>query len=67
MKLWFSRRSPHIIATQLSYGESEMAAISDSIELKVSVDEIGQDLPTYLRHVEAGKTLIIMRNDRPIA
>lgn len=33
----------------------------------VTVDEIQRDLLKYLRQVEAGKTLVIVRLDKPIA
>lgn len=35
--------------------------------LNVTVDEIQRDPLKYLRQVEAGKTLIIVRSDQPIA
>jgi antitoxin (DNA-binding transcriptional repressor) of toxin-antitoxin stability system len=44
-----------------------MAAINNPIEIKISVDEIKQDLLAYLQHVEAGKTLVILKDSRPIA
>lgn len=33
----------------------------------VSVEEIGQDLAGYLRLVEAGETLLILKEDRVVA
>lgn len=33
----------------------------------ISIDEIGQDPLGYLRRVEAGETLLVMRADRPVA
>jgi antitoxin (DNA-binding transcriptional repressor) of toxin-antitoxin stability system len=35
--------------------------------LNVTVDEIQRDPLRYLRHVEEGETLVIIRSDRPIA
>lgn len=35
--------------------------------LTVSIDEIQRDPLKYLRQVEAGETLVIMRDDKPIA
>jgi len=35
--------------------------------LNVTVDEIQRDPLKYLRQVEAGATLVIMRSDKPIA
>ncbi|MGJ5673207.1 MAG: type II toxin-antitoxin system Phd/YefM family antitoxin [Nostochopsis sp.] len=35
--------------------------------LNVTVDEIQRDPLKYLRQVEAGETLVIVRSDRPIA
>lgn len=35
--------------------------------LNVSIDEIQRDPLKYLRQVEEGKTLIVVRCDRPIA
>ncbi len=35
--------------------------------VKVSVEEIGQDLVGYLRLVEAGETLLILKDGRVIA
>jgi len=35
--------------------------------LNVTVDEIQRDLLNYLRQVEAGETLIVLRSDQPIA
>lgn len=34
---------------------------------QVSIDEIQQDFSTYLRRVEAGETLVILREGIPIA
>src|SRR5437867_2008524 len=33
----------------------------------ISIDEIGRDLPGYLRRVEAGETLVILRAGKPVA
>jgi antitoxin (DNA-binding transcriptional repressor) of toxin-antitoxin stability system len=33
----------------------------------VSIEEIQQDLPRYLRSVEEGETLVITRADQPVA
>ena len=33
----------------------------------VTVSDIEQDLPGYLRRVEAGETVVVMRDGRPIA
>ena len=33
----------------------------------INVDEIGRDLPGYLRRVEAGETVVILRDGKPIA
>jgi prevent-host-death family protein len=33
----------------------------------VSVSEIQQDLPDYLRRVEAGEVVVVLRDGRPIA
>ena len=33
----------------------------------VSRDDIEQDLPGYLRRVEAGETVVVLRDGRPIA
>lgn len=35
--------------------------------LNVTVDEIQRDPLKYLRQVEAGETLVIVRSDKPIA
>lgn len=35
--------------------------------VNVTVDEIQQDPLKYLRQVEAGETLVIVRSDQPIA
>ncbi|WP_346291161.1 type II toxin-antitoxin system Phd/YefM family antitoxin [Sphaerothrix gracilis] len=35
--------------------------------MNVTVDEIQQDLLKYLRQVEAGETIVIVRSNRPIA
>ena len=35
--------------------------------VQVSVEEIQRDLPAYLRRVEAGETLIIVRAGQPVA
>jgi antitoxin (DNA-binding transcriptional repressor) of toxin-antitoxin stability system len=35
--------------------------------IRISVDEMGRDLPGYLRRVEAGETLVILRGETPIA
>jgi len=34
---------------------------------QVNVDDIKQNLPAYLRRVEAGETLVILRAGKPIA
>ena len=34
---------------------------------RVSVEEIKSDLATYLRRVEEGETLIVVRSDEPVA
>jgi antitoxin (DNA-binding transcriptional repressor) of toxin-antitoxin stability system len=33
----------------------------------VSVSDIEHDLPTYLRRVEAGETIVVLRDGQPIA
>ena len=35
--------------------------------IHVSIDDIQQDLSTYLQRVEAGETVVIVRSGRPIA
>ena len=35
--------------------------------IRVSLEEIASDLVRYLRRVEEGETLILLRSDRPIA
>jgi antitoxin (DNA-binding transcriptional repressor) of toxin-antitoxin stability system len=35
--------------------------------ITISIDEIGRDPLGYLRRVEAGETLLVMREDRPMA
>jgi len=35
--------------------------------MRVSVEEIQQDLSAFLQRVEAGETLIVMRTGKPIA
>ena len=39
----------------------------DKNTVQISVDEIAQDLTIYLQRVEAGKTLVIVRSDKPLA
>jgi len=33
----------------------------------ISVDEIKNDLPAYLQRVEAGETLVVVRDGKPVA
>ncbi|HYO50654.1 MAG TPA: type II toxin-antitoxin system prevent-host-death family antitoxin [Chloroflexia bacterium] len=33
----------------------------------ISIDEIGRDLPGYLRRVEAGEIVVILRDGKPVA
>jgi prevent-host-death family protein len=35
--------------------------------IRISIDEIGRDLPGYLRRVEAGETVVILRDGKPVA
>ncbi|HEX9989958.1 MAG TPA: type II toxin-antitoxin system prevent-host-death family antitoxin [Chloroflexia bacterium] len=35
--------------------------------ISISIDEIGRDLPGYLRRVEAGETVVILRDGKPVA
>jgi prevent-host-death family protein len=35
--------------------------------IRVSIDEIKRDFPTYLQRVEAGETLVIVAAGRPVA
>ena len=35
--------------------------------IRISVDEMGRDLAGYLRRVEAGETLVILRAGKPVA
>lgn len=35
--------------------------------IRISIDEIGRDLPGYLRRVEAGETMVILRDGKPVA
>jgi antitoxin (DNA-binding transcriptional repressor) of toxin-antitoxin stability system len=35
--------------------------------IRVNLDEINGDLAAYLKRVENGETLILMRSDRPVA
>ncbi len=35
--------------------------------IRISVDEMGRDLPGYIQRVEAGETLVIVRGGRPVA
>ncbi|HET6312555.1 MAG TPA: type II toxin-antitoxin system Phd/YefM family antitoxin [Chloroflexia bacterium] len=34
---------------------------------RISVDEMGRDLPGYIQRVEAGETLVIVRGGKPVA
>jgi len=44
-----------------------MHVIDSNFAVQVSVDEVKRDLSAYLRRVEAGETLIIVRAGRPMA
>ena len=44
-----------------------MAVIHNAPGIKVNIDEIKQDLLTYLQRVENGETLIIMKTGKPMA
>jgi antitoxin (DNA-binding transcriptional repressor) of toxin-antitoxin stability system len=44
-----------------------MAVIHNAPGIKVNIDEIKQDLLTYLNRVENGETLIIMKTGKPMA
>ena len=35
--------------------------------IRISVDEMGRDLPGYIQRVEAGETLVIVRGGKPVA
>jgi antitoxin (DNA-binding transcriptional repressor) of toxin-antitoxin stability system len=35
--------------------------------IRISVDEMGRDLPGYIRRVEAGETVVILRGGKPVA
>ncbi len=35
--------------------------------IRISVDEMGRDLPGYIERVEAGETLVIVRGGKPVA
>ena len=41
--------------------------VESHVMVWVSEEEIGQDLPTYLRRVEAGETLVIIKAGKPMA
>jgi len=41
--------------------------VESHVMIWVSEEEIGQDLPTYLRRVEAGETLVIIKAGKPMA
>ena len=44
-----------------------MAVIHNAPGIKVSIDDIKQDLLAYLQRVENGETLIIMKTGKPMA
>ena len=44
-----------------------MAVINNAPSVKVSIDDIKQNLLTYLNRVENGETLIIMKTGKPMA
>ena len=44
-----------------------MTVIDDPLTVRVSVDEITRDLLAYLRRVEAGEVLVIVRAGKPVA
>ena len=35
--------------------------------IRISVDEMGRDLPGYIRRVEAGETVVILREGKAVA
>jgi len=44
-----------------------MSTVENHIVTWVSEEEIRQDLLTYLRRVEAGETLVVLRDGKPMA
>ena len=44
-----------------------MPVIDSNFTTQVSIDEVERDLPAYLRRVEAGETLVIVKAGRPMA
>ena len=44
-----------------------MTVIDDPLTVRVSVDEITRDLLAYLRRVEAGEVLVVVRGGKPVA
>jgi antitoxin (DNA-binding transcriptional repressor) of toxin-antitoxin stability system len=44
-----------------------MSTVENHIVTWVSEEEIKQDLLTYLRRVEAGETLVVLRDGKPMA
>jgi antitoxin (DNA-binding transcriptional repressor) of toxin-antitoxin stability system len=46
---------------------AEQTTVETHAVIWVSEEEIGQDLPTYLRRVEAGEAFLIMKAGKPMA
>ncbi len=44
-----------------------MTAITESHTTRVSLDEIKQDLSSYLQRVQAGEIFVITKADKPVA
>lgn len=51
----------------LTEGSLQMSMVDVPLGVQVSVDEIKRDLPAYLRRVEAGQIVVIVRSGRPVA
>ncbi|HIE27789.1 TPA: type II toxin-antitoxin system prevent-host-death family antitoxin [Candidatus Poribacteria bacterium] len=45
----------------------KISMIDNHLIFQVSIDEIEQDLPAYIRRVESGETIVIVKTGKPIA
>lgn len=47
--------------------DRESAAGDNAVMVRISLDELGRDALKYLRQVEGGETVVVMRAEQPVA